>query len=325
MTKMKKIFAKAWALLLVACMLVSMACCGKKDPDNTQPDAHEGENWTFTIQVEAEGGAPLEGIGVYVYEDEEQTELTWFDKTDAEGKITFTAPVKDGYRYAVLSDVPAGYIAEKAYPITGKENLFVLKAAAMEDLDPEDVRYKLGDAIGDFTVTDTDGNEYTLSQLLETKKAVMLNFWFIECNPCRAEFPYMNEAYAEYAGDVALIAMNCVNDSVEDIAAFKQELELDFPMAAVDPAWAQMLQMNAYPTTVVIDRTGVISMIHVGSIDDADTFRRIFQYFTAEDYTPGVIQSLDELPALEEDTLGTAENPYEQGSTGTELVLKPGQ
>jgi len=328
MTKTKKILLAVGAAVLVVCLALVLAFCGKPgsgEPDTT-PDAHEGEIWTFTVQLTAEGGAPLEGIGVYVYEDQEQTELTWFDKTDANGMISFAAPVKDGYRYAVLSDVPAGYIAEETYPITGKENLFVLKAAAIEDLDPEDVRYKLGDTIGDFTVVDTDGTEHKLSELLATKKAVVLNFWYIECNPCRAEFPYMNEAYAEYAGDIALIAMNPVNDNEGDIAAFKSELELDFPVAMVDPAWADMLQLTAYPTTVVIDRFGTISMIHKGSIDNADTFKQIFQYFAAEDYTPGVIESLEDLPPLEEESnVGTAENPDQQGATGTKVTLKPGQ
>ena len=327
MTKMKKILAVILAVLLVAGLALTIVSCKKPDSGNaSEPDAHEGETWTFTIQVTAEGGAPLEGIGVYVYEDQEQTELTWFDKTDANGMISFTAPVKDGYRYAVLSDVPAGYLAEEMYSITGKENLFVLKAAAIEDLNPEDVRYKLGDTIGDFTVVDTNGDEYKLSEMLKSKKAVVLNFWYIECNPCRAEFPYMNEAYAEFAGDIGLIAMNPVNDNEGDIAAFKSELELDFPVAMADPAWADMLQLTAYPTTVVIDRTGVISLMHTGSIDTADTFKQIFQYFTADDYVPGVVESLDELPPYQEDeTVGTAEHPYEQGATGTKITLKPGQ
>ena len=206
MTKMKKILSAVLAVLLAVGLALTAAGC--KKPGNTpEPDAHAGETWTFTVRVESESGAPLEGIGVYVYEDQEQTELTWFDKTDANGMISFTAPVKDGYRYAVLSDVPAGYLAEEMYSITGKENLFVLKAAAIEDLNPEDVRYKLGDTIGDFTVVDTNGDEYKLSEMLKSKKAVVLNFWYIECNPCRAEFPYMNEAYAEFAGDIGLIAM----------------------------------------------------------------------------------------------------------------------
>ena len=98
MTKTKKILLAVGAAVLVVCLALVLAFCGKPgsgEPDTT-PDAHEGEIWTFTVQLTAEGGAPLEGIGVYVYEDQEQTELTWFDKTDANGMISFTAPVKDG-------------------------------------------------------------------------------------------------------------------------------------------------------------------------------------------------------------------------------------
>ena len=319
MTKLRKILLVVCAVALV----VSMASC-KKPGGNDVPTEPSGDV-THTVRVTDESGVALEGVGVYVYEDEYQTELVWFNKTDAAGEMTFTAPA--GQYYAVLSDVPGNYVAEDMYTITEEQTIIVVKTASLDEVDPENVRYKLGDTIGDFTVVDTNGDEHKLSQLLQSKKAVVLNFWYIECNPCRAEFPYMNEAYIQYASDIALIAMNPVNNSEEDIAAFKSEVGLDFPVVMADPAWAQMLNLTAYPTTVVIDRTGVISLFHVGSIDNADTFKQIFQYFTADDYVPGVVESLEDLPPLEEeeDTLGTAENPDQQGAAGTEITLKPGQ
>jgi len=36
--------------------------------------------------------------------------------------------------------------------------------------------YNLGDYIGDYTVTDVEGNSYTFSELLKTKKAIVRVF-----------------------------------------------------------------------------------------------------------------------------------------------------
>jgi thiol-disulfide isomerase/thioredoxin len=74
----------------------------------------------------------------------------------------------------------------------------------------------------DFTVTDPSGNSYTLSELTAQKKAVVLNFWYVECAPCNAEFPFLQEAYEQYADQIALLALNPIN-APEAIDAFCEE------------------------------------------------------------------------------------------------------
>ena len=144
MTKLRKILLVVCAVALV----VSMASC-KKPGGNDVPTEPSGDV-THTVRVTDESGVALEGVGVYVYEDEYQTELVWFNKTDAAGEMTFTAPA--GQYYAVLSDVPGNYVAEDMYTITEEQTIIVVKTASLDEVDPENVRYKLGDTIGDFTV-----------------------------------------------------------------------------------------------------------------------------------------------------------------------------
>jgi hypothetical protein len=79
--------------------------------------------------------------------------------------------------------------------------------------------YQLGDVMYDFTLTDINGTELTLYELLETKRAVFLNFWYNGCSWCETEFPDIVAAYESsytdangetkaYKDDIAIIAVN---------------------------------------------------------------------------------------------------------------------
>lgn len=47
-----------------------------------------------------------------------------------------------------------------------------------------------------FSVTDINGNEYSLESL--KGKIIVLNFWFVECKPCVQEMPELNELVEIY-------------------------------------------------------------------------------------------------------------------------------
>lgn len=327
MTRKYHAFVRLTAICLVVCLCLSLAACtqpgGNDVTDPTDATGGAGAKNTYTILVKTDAGQPVVELGVYIYTDSTLAELVWFAKTDAEGKVTFDDTTCEGY-VAVLADVPDGYVVEENYPITGETTEIILAGdGSMGDLSK--ITYKLGDQMRDFLVTTADGTEYTLSQLLEEKDAIVLNFWYLECNPCKLEFPYLQEAYENYSEKLEVLAINPVNTDADAVAAFQAENGLTFPMMVGDPNWEKAMQLTAYPTTVVIDRTGTISLIHAGSIDSAETFERIFSYFTAEDYEPGVIESIDELPELVKPG-SSADNPIETGSvTSISITLEPGE
>lgn len=324
---MKKASQRIVALLLVACTLLSLTACRKKpgtgDPETQAPGASEpsaGGAVTYTVTVTNKAGKPVEEVGVFIYEDETKEELVWFARTDAEGKVSFTYTA-DTPCVATLSELPEGYTCEEIYNIEGPDTTIVLGGNAVGDAE-----WQLGTEMPDFTFTDCEGNTYTLSELLKEKKAVVLNFWYIQCAPCKMEFPFLQEAYEEYKDRIEVLAVNPMNQDNEEIAAYKKENKLTFPMGAVPPEWEQAIGLRGYPTTVVIDRTGVISFIHTGGIEDTKSFVSIFEYFTSEDYVPGVVESLDEILAKTNIHLGTREDPLEfPGKLTFELEIPAGQ
>ena len=322
MTKMKEFFSNklylgltvGGAILLIAAILLVILQPGST---NTPPADLTG----CTVEVKSVGGKALEGVGVYIYKDAAMTDMLDYVKTDAQGIAAISHSVPVG-SVAVLDKVPEGYVAQESYPITTTQTEIALEIQLRQQMG----KIALGDVMFDFTVTDTNGNNHTLSKLLETKKAVVLNLWFVNCNPCKAEFPYLNTAYSNYSDEIEVLAINPEGDSEDAIAAFVAEYGLLFPTAKGDEAWKDTIATLAYPTTVVIDRFGSVGLIHTGSIDSAKVFEDMFAYFTADDYVQSTVASIADIPAGPAVDQGNEDNPQEfVGVTEIEITVKPGE
>lgn len=152
---------------------------------------------------------------------------------------------------------------------------------AVESL-TEDKVFHVGDVFADLTVTATDGNTYTISELLEEKEIVVLNFWYINCGPCQMEFPYLQEAYEQYSDRIEVLAVNTVDGTDEEIAAFAEKYELTFPMAKLGSEWDGYVALTGYPTTIIIDGDGTVAYMHTGMFTSTEEFVQVFEKYLAE-------------------------------------------
>ncbi len=320
--KHKKWFFRVGALFL--CMATLLSACKPQAPAETEPSPTAAPTVQYTVTVKTNDGQAVKGVGVYIYEGSKDGEIVDFSNTDDNGTMTFSAPQSD-QRIAVLENIPTGYAAQESYPITGQNTEIVLSMGVMTEEDLNSVVYQLGDKVLDFTVTDLEGTEHTLSKLLKTKKAVVLNFWFMGCEPCEREFPCLQEAWLPYQQDVAILAMNpLANEKPEQALNYMKEMGITFPMALVEEQWSNIMQLAGYPTTVVIDRTGTICLIQNGSLESTDTFSQLFAYFTAEDYESKPIENLEDI--ITQSDLGTKGNPHEtDASKRFDITVKPGE
>lgn len=153
---------------------------------------------------------------------------------------------------------------------------------------------ELGQKLRDFAVTTVEGKEIILSELLEEKKLVVLNFWFADCIWCVKEFPALELAYSRYRDDIEVLALTPYDDK-DTAAAFADEHSLSFPVATCLSDFPQAFGVNGYPTSVFIDREGRISLIHTGAITNPEMFYSIFDTYTAEDYTHATYYKIEEL------------------------------
>lgn len=278
---------KLLSVFLVAAMVISMAACHKNPADNPGSDpsdnAGTGEKGSYTVTVQSAGKMALNGIDVYVYNNESMDEMVALGKTDEEGKVSFDIPKSDKY-VIVLPNVPKGYAKEESYSFSGNAALITLTSSPIEGEDMAGATFQLGDVMYDFEITTTDGTAVKLSDVLAEKKVVLLNFWFSTCGPCISEVPYMEEAYQMYKDKAEILAVNSyAPDDDDSVAAFKEQHKLSFPMAKVPDSWASLTNGN-YPTTYVIDRYGVVCLVEVGALPSLRPFVAIMDYFTADDY-----------------------------------------
>lgn len=152
----------------------------------------------------------------------------------------------------------------------------------------------LGGTMPEMTFNTADGETLTLSALLEEKELVVLNFWFQDCPWCLREFPVMEVAYQQYREDVEIVALNPVDGS-EKIKEFQDAKSLSFPMVACPRSWAVEAGVSGYPTSIFIDRDGVVCLIHPGAITTTEAWYTLFDAFTGNDYERKIYNSINDL------------------------------
>jgi len=108
-----------------------------------------------------------------------------------------------------------------------------------------------------FTVADIDGVKYDLSEL--KGKVVVLNFWFIGCAPCKREMPELNKLVEKYKSkNVVFLAFEVNDNSAEKIRAITKG-NFNYTMVpAKRNGIAVQYKIKTYPTSYVIDQSGVI-------------------------------------------------------------------
>lgn len=155
----------------------------------------------------------------------------------------------------------------------------------------------LGNPFPEFTVTDTEGNTFKLSEALNDHEAVLINFWATWCGPCGNEFPYLQSLYEKYGDRVAFIALSTDDDdTMEKIAAYRQERGITFPMGRDEGAVLyRQLNENGIPDTVIVDRFGNTAFIRCGAFINEAAAERTLAAFLGDDYNETKV--LTDIPA----------------------------
>lgn len=104
-----------------------------------------------------------------------------------------------------------------------------------------------------------------LNKLIQKKKVILLDFWATWCRPCRLATPLVSKVAQDYKRKgVIFYAVNEQEDESKirtflDKNAMSMNVILDR-----DGAIGKNYNVNAIPTTVIIDGKGIIKAIHTG-------------------------------------------------------------
>ena len=94
-------------------------------------------------------------------------------------------------------------------------------------------------------------------------KVTVLNFWYLDCQPCKEELPHFNEIAKEYGDAVTVIAV-CANFDAPDASDFVANTYGDYVMLfgldlADEAYYTNLGGKGTYPMTLIIDGDGVIT------------------------------------------------------------------
>jgi peroxiredoxin len=116
---------------------------------------------------------------------------------------------------------------------------------------------ELGQAAPDFTLKSMAGTNLKLTE--QRGKIIVINFWASWCGPCREEMPVLQKFYDKYQ-DLGVSVWG-INVEQENQAGrdFLADLNLSFPILFdASNTISLMYQVAAMPTTIIIDRDGLI-------------------------------------------------------------------
>lgn len=156
------------------------------------------------------------------------------------------------------------------WAIAGAAIIIIVAIAAIWSHNDDTVsRAQIGSPISNFTLRDLNGTAHTLGDL--KGQVVLINAWATWCPPCRAEMPALHEFYVAYRNQgFTLLAVNA-GETASEAGSFIKEMGFTFPVL-LDPGTNVLvgLGIDAFPTSVLVDRDGTIRKIHVGYYDPAD-------------------------------------------------------
>jgi peroxiredoxin len=115
----------------------------------------------------------------------------------------------------------------------------------------------------DFTLKTLDGPNLRLEEY--RGQVVLINFWASWCGPCRQEMPILDRLHQRYEdAGFAVLGVN-VEGEVAPAKKIVDKSKVTFPVL-IDAGQqvSELYDLQAMPSTVVVDRDGVVRYVHRG-------------------------------------------------------------
>lgn len=159
--------------------------------------------------------------------------------------------------------------------------LLVSCGQTSEERTKKNTHARLGWPAPDFSLTDTSGRSWKLSEL--KGKAVFLNFWATWCPPCRQEMPSMELLNRDMASKGLQMLTVLTNDDPAVADRLIRGKGWTFPVL-VDPngAVANAYGITGVPETFIIDMNGILREKFIGGYHwDSQSAKDMIQKYVA--------------------------------------------
>lgn len=143
--------------------------------------------------------------------------------------------------------------------------------------EPSTVPVRVDFAAPNLALEDLNGRMASLSDYAGS--VVLVNLWATWCPPCREEMPALQSFYEKYLlQGFVLIGIN-QEETPEVVKTFAAEHSLTFPIW-LDENYLAQRAFNTFslPSSFVIDRTGRVRLMWVGSVSEKFLEQHIIQF-----------------------------------------------
>ena len=136
--------------------------------------------------------------------------------------------------------------------------------------DNNNEQVEVGSEAPDFTLTDTDGNEFNLSDY-EGEKVLVVEFMNMNCGTCKnfesnTMKSYCNDSMPE---DVEVISVTQTKNADENELAERTD-EMGWRFMKGSSEMTDAFDANRSPTIVIIDKEGMITFTNSGSMSESE-------------------------------------------------------
>lgn len=130
----------------------------------------------------------------------------------------------------------------------------------------------------DFSLKTSSGKTIALSKL--RGKIVVVNFWATWCGPCRAEIPGFSKVYEKYRSKgLEIVGISLDQGGWNDVKPFVKKFNISYPIVLGNDRVAQQYgNIDAIPTTFIVDKDGNIVGRHIGYMKEEDFENTIKSY-----------------------------------------------
>ena len=129
-----------------------------------------------------------------------------------------------------------------------------------------------------FVVTDLDGTRINLT---DPGQVTLIDFWATWCGPCREITPIIIALHETYADQGLAVLGIAVNDTRKNVAKYVEDNGIPYSVIAAtskgDTPLTKIIQdygVRAVPTLVLVDKSGIVRHVSVGTGADKAKFQK---------------------------------------------------
>ena len=168
-------------------------------------------------------------------------------------------------RRALFTVLGSAYVVAILLYVSGLQSLELLRQPGVSGS---------GSQVSDFRLRDLSGAKVQLSDL--AGRGIVLNFWATWCPPCRREMSLLDDIQKIYQDSGISVVGVAIEEPREQVRAYVESVAISYPIwvdaSPAAPGFDKTSEIFArfggvgLPTTIFIDRNGVIQKVYVGEL-----------------------------------------------------------